>query len=169
MKKANLKNLFISELKELLDAEQQLIKTLPSLIKAAESKELKEALTKHVNETETHENRILEIFGLLGVKEAGEKCEAMRSMIQDSSDTIKSLSKSPLRDAAIIAKVQNIEHYEISMYGTLRTFAKELELEDIELLLQETLNEEAHADKLLSKIAEGSLMMTGINQKAAAK
>lgn len=96
----------------------------------------------------------------------GQACEAMQGLIQEASEPIHEFPKSALRDAALISKAQRIEHYEISAYGTLRTFAKELNFEEAAKLLQETLEEEANADKALTKIAEGSLIASGVNHKA---
>lgn len=167
MMKSNMQELFINELMDMFDAEEQIVKGLPTLIKAADSPELKEALETHLQETKEQVKRLKKIFTMLKVKEAKkEKCEAMHGLIQECEEVVKSFEPSALRDAAIISKAQRIEHYEISAYGTLRTFAKGLDMSEACDLLQESLNEEANADKTLTKIAEGSLLSTGVNAKA---
>jgi ferritin-like metal-binding protein YciE len=166
-KKGNINDLFIKELKDIYSAEGQIVKSLPNLAKAADSEDLRDAFQSHLEETKEHVKRLNKIFDILQETPKGETCEAMHGLIQECSDTIHEFSKSALRDAALISKAQRIEHYEISAYGTLRTFAKELDLnDDVIDLLQETLREESSADKILTKIAEGSLMTTGINRKA---
>jgi ferritin-like metal-binding protein YciE len=165
-KKENMKDLLISELKDIYSAEEQIVKSLPNLVKAADSDDLKEAFQSHLEETKEQVERLDEIFEILQENPKGEKCEAMEGLIQECSDAIHQFPKSALRDAALISKAQRIEHYEISAYGSLRTFAKELDLKNIVNLLQATLDEEAHADKTLTKIAEGSLLTSGINRKA---
>lgn len=166
MKQENLKNLFISELKDLMNAEEQIVKALPEMVKAAEDPQLKDAFKKHLEETKSHVARLKKIFGMVGISGKGEVCEAMKGLIQEGSEAIEGYPKSSTRDAALIGKAQRIEHYEISVYGTLRTFAKELNLDEVVDLLQDTLDEEANADKALTKIAEGGMLSSGVNQKA---
>lgn len=166
MKKDTLNKLFIHELKDILCAEEQICKALPECIKASQSVGLKEALKNHLEESNIQVQRLEQIFSLLGISERSESCEAMTSLINECIETINNYEKSALRDAALIAKLQRIEHYEISVYGTLRTFAKILDLEDIVELLKETLDEELAADRKLTKIAEGGLLTTGVNQQA---
>ncbi len=166
-KKGNIKDLFVNELEDMYSSEQQIVKSLPNMIKAADSEDLKEAFQSHLEETQEQVERLNKIFEILDITPKSENCEAMQGLIQECSETIHEFPKSALRDAALISKAQRIEHYEISAYGTLRTFAKELELEDEVIdLLKETLQEESNADKTLTKIAEGSLMSTGVNRKA---
>lgn len=166
MKKENLRNLFVSELKDILSAEHQIVKALPDVIAAAEDPDLKEAFKNHLKETKGQVVRLEKIFKLLGLKPQEVFCEAMHGLIEECSETIKEHEKSATRDAALISKAQRIEHYEISVYGTLRTFAKELGLKEEKVLLEETLAEEGAADKKLTKIAEGGLLTTGVNRKS---
>lgn len=166
MKKENLKNLFVSELKDVLSAEHQIVKALPDVIAAAEDDDLKEAFKNHLKETKEQVHRLEKIFKLLHLEPKEIFCEAMKGLVEECSDAIEQHEKSSTRDAALISKAQRIEHYEISVYGTLRTFAKELGLDQAVVLLQETLDEEAGADKKLTKIAEGGLLATGINRKS---
>lgn len=158
--------LFVSEVQELLEAEQQIVKALPGMIKAADDPDLKEAFTDHLEETREHVTRLQELFDIIDVKEKTIHCEAMQGLIQECTGVIGSMEKSVLRDAALISKAQCIEHYEISIYGTLRSFAKELKLSQAGDLLELTQNEEISADKKLSKLAEGSFQSAGINHKA---
>lgn len=167
-KQGNMTDLFLNELRDIYSAEEQIVKALPSVIKAADSGDLKEAFQKHLAETKEQVERLDAIFEMLEETHGKQTCEAMKGLIQECADAIQEFPKSALRDAAIISKAQRIEHYEISAYGTLRTFAKELDLDDAAQLLKQTLDEEAHADKTLSKIAEGSLMASGVNHKANA-
>ncbi len=166
MKNEKLQSLFISELKDILNAEKQIISAIPEAISAADSKDLKEALEKHLGETHQHVERLKKIFKMLNTDFQGETCEAMQGLIEEAKESIGQYERSAVRDAAIISKLQRIEHYEISVYGTLCTFAKELGLSKEGALLKETLDEEGHADKALTKIAEGGLIFSGVNRKA---
>ena len=166
MTKENMKDLFVEELKDVLDAEHQITKGLPKLIKAAESPELKDAFTHHLKETEGQIERLNEIFSLLKLKPQATTCKAMKGLIAECDEVIEEFEKSSLRDAAIISKAQRIEHYEIATYGTLKSFANELGFSEIESLIKTTLDQEAAADKKLTKIAEGGLLTAGVNSEA---
>lgn len=165
-KQGNIKELFLEELRDIYSAEQQLVKALPTVIKNAECQELKEAVETHLEETKEQVERLNEIFEMMGETHGKNTCEAMKGLIEECSEAIHEFPKSALRDAAIITKAQRIEHYEIATYGSLRAFAKELGLDAAAELLQTTLDEEGNANKTLSKIAEGSLMASGVNHKA---
>lgn len=164
-----MRDLFVDELKSILDAENQNIKGFPNLIKAADSPELKDALSLHLKETEGHVERLLKIFSLLKLKPQTSKCEPIKDLIDECSEVIEEFPKSALRDAALIAKVQRVEHYEIATYGSLRSFANELELKEVEALIKTTLDQESAIDKKLTKIAEGGLLTAGINSEATSK
>lgn len=169
MKNQDLFQLFISELNDMYSAENQIIRSLPDLIKLCTSSDLREALTNHLNETEQQVIRIDEICSILGITPSENLCEAMQGLLAEADELVKNKSKSPVLDAAIISAAQKVEHYEIASYGTLRSFAKHLDLDrKIANLLQESLDEEGAADKTLTKIADGSLLSGGINQEAAA-
>jgi len=161
-----IRDLFVDELKEMLSTEKQIVEALPTMIKAADSAKLKEAFTSHWKESKGHVSRLEKIFKLLKLTDKEQLCRATKGLIQESADIIKEFEKSALRDAALISKAQRIEHFEIAAYGTLRAFAKELGEDEAANLLQETLDEEAHADKKLTKIAEGGFLSVGINQRA---
>ncbi|MCE5318435.1 MAG: ferritin-like domain-containing protein [Parachlamydia sp.] len=164
--KNDIHNLFVDELQDMLSAENQIVQALPEYVKAAESSDLKDAFNHHLQETKNQVQRLEKIFKMLKIQPQGETCEAMEGLIKEAKEVLSNYSVSPVRDAAMISKAQRIEHYEISAYGTLRTFAKELDYGDIADLLKESENEEANADKKLTKIAEGGLLTSGINRKA---
>ncbi len=157
----NLKELFEHQLKDLYSAEDQLIKALPKMVKAAHDRQLKEAFESHLEETKEHKKRIKEICDDLGIKPGGEECKAMKGLIKEAESFLKEDAEEDVRDAGIIADAQRVEHYEISGYGTLVRYAKELGHKEIATKLQQTLDEEYNADNKLDKIAEGRL-----NEKA---
>lgn len=162
----NIKHVFIDELKDIYDAELQLVSAIPAFVEAAENQDLKDAFETHLGETRQQVQRLEQIFSMLNIAERGERCVAMQGLIEECNQVIKEYERSFLRDAALIAKAQRIEHYEISAYGTLKTFAKELDLDDAESLLMDSEEEEANADRLLTRIAEGGLLTTGVNRRA---
>jgi len=154
-------------LEDMYSSERQIIASLPKLINLAECKDLRESLNKHLRETEQQASRIENIFSLLSMRPQEKTCQAMQGLLREADDIVKNKSRSSLLDAAIISAAQKVEHYEIASYGTLRSFAKQLDLSSqIIDLLQKTLDEEAGADKKLTKIAEGSLFSSGVNKKA---
>ncbi|HET8743526.1 MAG TPA: ferritin-like domain-containing protein [Gaiella sp.] len=155
------------QIKDLMSAEQQLVKALPKVAQAAHSDELKQAIEHHLDETRGHVMRLEEIAGQLGIEKAGTTCKAMEGLIAEGEEIIGKQGDPVAKDAAIIGAAQRIEHYEIAGYGTARTLADELDLDDAKSLLDETLDEESNADKLLTKIATGGMFKTGVNQAAA--
>lgn len=164
------RNLFIRDLKDILSAEKQLVKALPALVLAANHKDLKQALRDHLKETKGHVGRLKEIFKELSIPfKEDRSCYTMQGLIKECKEAVSLHAKSPVRDAAIIAHGQRVEHYEIAVYGTLCAFARHLGLSSVNKLLKETLNEEGHADKKLTKIAEGSVFVKGVNKKAVNK
>jgi ferritin-like metal-binding protein YciE len=163
----DLKDLLIDELHDILSSEEQIVEALPEMVRASESPELKNAFESHLKETKGQVQRLEKIFKLLKIKKKEKFCKATKGLIQECKEVLKDFkTKSPVRDAALISKAQRIEHYEISAYGTVRTYAKELDLDAVADLLQATLDEEGKADKKLTKIAEGGLFKTGINLQA---
>jgi len=168
MENQSLFELFIDELADMYNSEKQIVKGLPKLIKLASQPELKEALTKHWNETENQVRRIEKIYHILNMKPREITCEAMEGLMKECEELTEKRDRSPTLDAAIICAAQKVEHYEIASYGTLRSFAKHLDL-DSEIIdqLQDTLDEEGAADKKLTKIADGSFFSSGINTEAA--
>jgi ferritin-like metal-binding protein YciE len=155
MSKLNtLQELFVHELKDLYSAETQLIKALPKMAKAATSPELKEGFQKHLKQTEGHAKRIETIMKKLDETPRGKTCKAMQGLIEEGSETIKEDAEPSVKDAALIAAAQKVEHYEIAGYGTVRTYAELLGHDEIADLLQETLDEEAETDETLTELAQ---------------
>jgi ferritin-like metal-binding protein YciE len=154
LKLNSLRDLFIEELRDLYSAETQLVKALPKMAEAANDSQLKQAFTDHLEETENHVARLEQIFETLDEKPTGETCQAMEGLIKEGSQMIKAQGDSVVIDSGIIGAAQRVEHYEMAGYGTARSLAHRLgETEAVELL-QETLDEEAGADQLLTEIAE---------------
>lgn len=166
MQMNSLDDLFVSELKDLYSAEKQLLKAIPKMAKAANSKALQNGFTKHLKQTEGHVSRLEKVFEELGVSPRGKKCKAMEGLIEEGKEVLEEDMDDDVRDAALIAAAQRVEHYEIAAYGTARTLAQELGLTDAQALLDETLDEESNADKLLTKIATGGVFSSGINETA---
>lgn len=168
MESQTLDKLFVDELEDMYSSENKIIKSLPKLIKLATFHELKEALTKHLKETQDQIARIEKIFSILDLRIQKKSCEAMEGILREADELLENRTRTATLDAAIISMVQKIEHYEIASYGTLRSFAKYLDMNDeIIDLIQETLDEEGAADKVLTKIAEGTLFTNGINKEAS--
>ena len=148
-----LRGLFEEELKDLLWAEKTLTRALPKLIRYATSSTLKEVLTSHLDETDEQITRLVDVFSNLGMKAQAVKCEGIEGLLRDAEILINSVEEGPVRDAAIIASCQKIEHYEIATYGTLCAYAKTLGEEEVFLLLKETLKEEKNAISQLTNIS----------------
>lgn len=149
-----LKELYVDELRDLYNAEGQLIKALPKMAKAASSDELREAFEKHLEQTEGHVQRLEQVFEELGEKAKGKTCQAMKGLIEEGSEILKADGDDSVIDAAIIVAAQKVEHYEIAGYGSVRTFAQLLGQDKSAELLQQTLDEESEANELLNKLAE---------------
>ena len=167
MKPNSLQELYVEQLRDLYDAEQQIIKALPQMIKAATSDELKQALTEHLDVTKEQANRLETIFNNLGEKAKGEKCKGLQGVISEGNDTVEEIDNDDVRDAAIIGSAQRVEHYEIAGYGTARTFATLLEDDEASDLLQRSLDEEKEADEKLTEIAE-AINVSAAEEKSAA-
>ena len=160
MSVGNLEELLIDELKDLYSAEKQIVRALPKLAKAATSPELSEALLSHLEETKGQVERLEKISEIVGKKMTGKKCVGMEGVLEEGSEVLEDTKKGIIRDAALIAASQRVEHYEMAGYGAARDFAKLLGLSDVASLLDQTLEEEKSADKKLSSIA------TGVNKQA---
>lgn len=149
-----LMEMFMSSLKDINWAEKQLVKSLKKMAKAATSDELKNAFEEHAVQTEGHVERLSEVFQSLGKKPTSKKCEAMEGLVAEAEEMIEETEEgSEVRDAALIAAAQKVEHYEIATYGTLRTLAGTLNLNVAQGLLEQTLEEEKNTDVLLTEIA----------------
>lgn len=155
MKFDNLKTLYISELRDLYNAEHQLVKALPKMAKAASSQELKDAFEKHLEQTKNHVERLEEVFEDIGEKPKGKTCKAMKGLVEEGSEILDKEGDESVIDAGIIVAAQKVEHYEIAGYGSVRTFAELLGKDKSAELLQTTLNEESEANETLNQLAEG--------------
>lgn len=150
--------LYVDQLKDLYSAEQQLVKALPKMVKAASSAELKSAFDEHLQLTREHVNRLDRIFQELDERPGRIKCEGMAGIVKEGEESIRKKKSSPaIKDAELITAAQRGEHYEIAGYGTVRTYAQRLGFDDAVVLLQQTLNEEGDADKTLTFISESLL------------
>jgi ferritin-like metal-binding protein YciE len=158
----NLENVLELQLRDLMNAEEQLIEALPKMADAAHSPELKSAFQTHLAETRGQKTRLEQAFRMLGKEPQSETCDAMQGLVSEGQEVIGLNGDPDVKDAALIAAAQRVEHYEIAGYGCARTFARRLGHNDVAALLQETLDEEANADKILTHVAE-----TGINAVAA--
>ncbi|MGJ5818176.1 ferritin-like domain-containing protein [Paludibaculum fermentans] len=143
----------VENIRDIYDAEKQLTKAIPKLAKAASSDELAEALQEHLKETENQVTRIEQVFKLLEVPARGKTCKGMKGLIEEGAEALSDHDEGVLRDLAIIAAAQRVEHYEISAYGTARALAEQLEQAEVVRLLQQTLKEEATADNKLTECA----------------
>jgi ferritin-like metal-binding protein YciE len=163
-------DVLVNELGDLYSAEQQLVEALPNMASAANSYALREAFESHLQETRSHVERLDQTFADMGIRFApSKKCHAMQGLIEDSDNIIKATGDSVAIDAALIASAQRIEHFEIGCYSTAHALAHELDLDTTSSLLQQTLDEEANANKLLTKLAAGGMLSSGINRLAATR
>lgn len=163
----NLNDLFIDELRDLYDAENQLIKALPKMAEAANSDDLRSAFEEHLEQTKGHAQRLETIFEGLGEKAKGKKCKGMEGVIKEGSETLdEDIDDPDVKDAAIIGAAQRVEHYEIAGYGTARTFANLLGEREAASLLEQTLDEEKETDAKLTQLAEG-INMAAENESQA--
>jgi ferritin-like metal-binding protein YciE len=160
-KQKTLDDLFHETLKDIYYAEKKILTALPKMAKAAQSKELQAAFEKHEGETEGQVDRLEKVFGLIDQPAKGKTCDAINGMIDESKEVMKEFRGSAALDAGLLAAAQAVEHYEISRYGTLKTWAKELGLDEAVNLLEETLQEEKKTDEALTELAESA-----VNQEA---
>ncbi len=149
------------ELKDLYNAENQLLKALPKMAKRAAADQLREAFTKHLEETREHVERLNTIGEELDIKLTGKKCKAMEGLVEEGKDIIDEDGDESVIDVALIGAAQRVEHYEIAAYGTVRSIAEELGYSNVAKILQKTLDEETATDEKLTELAEG-----GLNAKA---
>ncbi len=154
MKLNTLQKLYTDELRDLYNAESQLLKALPKMAKAASSEELKEAFEQHLEQTKGHVKRLEQVFEELDEKPKGKTCRAMKGLIQEGSEILEEDGETSVRDAGIIVAAQKVEHYEIAGYGSVRTFAHLLGQNKAAELLQATLDEESETNEVLNRLAE---------------
>jgi ferritin-like metal-binding protein YciE len=159
-----MEDLFLEEIRDLLDAEKQIVKALPKMVRATTSEELMDAFADHLDETRGHVERLERIFSAIGAKSGGVKCKAMQGLLKEGDEMVSITDPGMVRDAGLIAAAQRVEHYEMAGYGSARTFAQLLGRTEAAELLDETLNEEKKADSTLTEIA-----VSMVNQKAAAR
>jgi ferritin-like metal-binding protein YciE len=162
IEQSKLMKLFEDSLKDIYWAEKALTKALPKMAKKATSDELVTALENHLEETEAQVQKLEQVFDMIDKKAVAKKCEAMSGLIKEAEEIMSETEAGAMRDAGIIAAAQKVEHYEIATYGTLRTFAQTLELDDAAAILEEILEEEKNADETLTDVAT-----TTINIQAA--
>jgi ferritin-like metal-binding protein YciE len=158
----DLNDLFLDTLKDIYYAEKQIYKSLPKMAKAANSDKLRAAFEKHEGETETQIERLEKIFEILGKAARGKKCDAIEGILDEGKEIMEEYEGAPALDAGLLAAAQAVEHYEISRYGTLKTWANQLGLTPAVKLLDQTLAEEKKTDETLSALAE-----TAVNAEAA--
>jgi ferritin-like metal-binding protein YciE len=163
MKLDSLKKLYIEELRDLYSAENQLVKALPKMAKAASAPKLQQAFQAHLQETKNQVTRLDTIFEKLEKSPKGKTCKAMQGLIEEGEELLKEDAEPQILDAALIAAAQRVEHYEIAGYGTVRNYARLLNETEAARLLQETLDEEGRTDEKLTHLAESL-----INQEALA-
>jgi ferritin-like metal-binding protein YciE len=157
MKIENLSDLFLHTVKDIYFAERQIVKALPKMVKAADSKDLAKAFEGHLEETKEQVTRLEQVFKILGKKPEGEECPAIEGILEEAQDLMDEIKDPDTRDAAMIAAAQAVEHYEITRYGTLVAWGELLGLKDAVKLLSATLKEEHNADSKLTKLAESKL------------
>jgi ferritin-like metal-binding protein YciE len=163
MKHESLRDLYVDELKDLYSAEHQLLVALPKMAKAASEPKLRQAFEHHLEETRGHVERLEKVCKKLDANPKGKKCKAMEGLIEEGKEVIDGNFEAPVRDAALIAAAQRVEHYEMAGYGCVRTYARLLGDDIGAGLLEKTLHEEGAADKKLTDLAE-----TVINDEALA-
>lgn len=153
-KMKSLEDFLMEELKDLYSAEKQLTKALPKMVKAANSEELKQAFEEHLKETEGQVARLEKISKIAGKSLAGKKCKAMEGLVEEGKEIMEEDCTPEVRDVALIAAAQKVEHYEIASYGCAKTYARLLGYSEVEELLEETQQEESAADEKLTALSE---------------
>lgn len=166
MKLDTLEDLLVDQLHDLYSTEMQLTEALPKMAQASNSADLKRAFNEHWDVTRNQLNRLEEIYSKLGLTHGEERSFATKGLVDQGDEVIRMDGNPAVKDAALIATAQRVEHYEIAGYGSARTYAHELGYREIEKMLQTTLDEEGATDKKLTKLAEGGLFSGGINQEA---
>ncbi|MFL5960208.1 MAG: ferritin-like domain-containing protein [Gaiellaceae bacterium] len=163
----SLKDVLQEQLEDLHSAETQLVGALPKMAQAASHDELRQAFEHHLDETRGHVKRVEEALGELGVSNPTEVCKGMKGLLTEGEEMMGMEGDPNAKDAALIGAAQRVEHYEIAAYGTARQLAGDCGFDGIRDLMDQTLDEESQADKLLTKIATGGMFKSGINQQAA--
>jgi ferritin-like metal-binding protein YciE len=164
MAEKTLNDLFLAHLKDIYYAEKKIYRTLPKMVKAANDAELKKALTNHREETQGQIERLEQVFEMIGKRAQGKPCEAINGIVAEGDETIEEFGESQVIDTGLVAAGQAVEHYEMARYGALAGWAMQLGMKDAAALLNETLQEEMNAEKLLTQIAKSR-----VDKAAAAK
>ena|SRR5437763_2974735 len=162
----SLNDVLQEQLEDLHSAEEQLVTALPKMAQAAHHDELRKAIEHHLEETRGHLRRVEDALGELGVSKSSEECKAMKGLIAEGEELMQKGGDPTASDAALIGAAQRVEHYEIAAYGTARQLADDCGFDSIRDLMDQTLDEESQADKLLTKIATGGMFKAGVNQRA---
>jgi ferritin-like metal-binding protein YciE len=162
----NLQDLFLDGVKDLYYAEKKIVKTLPKMAKAAEAADVRRAFEKHLSESETHVERLEQVFEILGKPARGKTCPAIDGILEEGSEVMDEYKGTQAMDAALVASAQAVEHYEIARYGTLITWAKELGMSDAAEIMKATLGEEEATDEALSSLGEGGANRRAMQQAA---
>jgi len=153
----DLGDLFMETLKDIYHAEKQILRALPKMAKAAQSSDLRRAFETHTQETRRHVERVEKIFALAGKPPKAKPCHAILGLVEEGDEVMKEFKGSDALDAGLLAAAQAVEHYEMSRYGTLKSWAEQHGMHEVARLLGETLAEEKHADQLLTQIAESNV------------
>ncbi|MGH6832780.1 MAG: ferritin-like domain-containing protein [Methyloceanibacter sp.] len=153
----SLQDLFVNLLKDMYYAEKQILKALPKMAKKADSEELRKAFEHHLKETQGQVERLEQVFALCDLKPSGKTCPAIKGIIEEGEEDMKDAKDPDVLDAGMIADAQAVEHYEIARYGTMIAWARQLGMADAASLLEQTLEQEYNADRLLTELAEGRL------------
>ncbi len=154
---STMQELFVHTLGDIYYAENQILKALPKMVEQAKSEDLREAFQQHLEETREQVQRLEEVFRMCNAPPRGERCDAIEGIIKEANGLAEEITDDEVRDAGILAAAQAVEHYEISRYGTLIAWAEQLEMDDAIDLLEQNLEEEKNADRLLTEIAEGDV------------
>ena len=166
MRLATVEDVYAAQLGDLRSAERQLLEALPAMADAASDRKLQQAFAQHLEQTECHLERLDEVITSSPSPVPNDRCEAMQGLISEVTKIIRADGPGEVKDVALIAAAQRVEHYEISAYGTARALADQLDQGDARALLGETLEEEGQADELLTKLATGGLIVAGLNERA---
>ncbi len=163
-----LQELLVDQLKDIYNAENQLLKALPKLAKKASSETLKKAFLDHLEQTRGHVERLDQVGQSLSAKLTGKKCAAMEGLVKEGQEILEEEGQSPVIDVALVGAAQRVEHYEMAAYGNVRAIAEKLGHSEVVDLLQETLDEEGVADKLLTQISQDELLDAANSEDAEA-
>jgi ferritin-like metal-binding protein YciE len=161
----NLEDLLKEDLKDVLHAENQIVKALPKMIKKTSNPELKDAMSTHLEETKGHVERVEQVMELLGMPVRGKTCKAMQGIIEEGKEVMEEDAEDDVMDAALIGAAQKVEHYEIATYGTLCTYAELLGLKEAKRLLGQNLEEEKMTDQKLTALAESVINLEAADQQ----